>query len=198
MSAPALTSTPFQVGLAGRLPDFSAARVEESKEDALARSREEGRAEGIVEALRDRERLEEAFEVRLAMARREVAGEAGTRLAAEFAAALDAFCRDLDAEVARVLTPIVDEAVRAKALAAFAAAIRRLIDGGVAVAEVCGPPDLLDAFARELGPARAALTLTETGDAELTARAGRTRLATDLESWAGTLRALIGESGDAR
>ena len=181
-------------GLISALPDFSAPRSEDAMAEALARAREEGRAEAAVEALRERAQLVESFEARLALARREATGEAAARLAAQLAAAVAAMQREIETELVRVLAPFLDDAMRTKALSAFDAAVRQALDSGQAV-EVSGPADMLDALTAALGPLASAATFRPDGAGEVSLKAGRTRIATELDAFARTLRAIAGDAG---
>ncbi len=189
----ALASDGRRHGLISALPDFSAPRSEDAMTEALARAREEGRAEAAVAALREREQLVESFEARLVLARREAMNEAAARVAAQIAAAIATMQREIETELVRVLTPFLDDAMRMKALSAFAGAVRQALDSGQAV-EVSGPADMLDALAAALGPLAPAATFRPDGSGELSLKAGRTRIATELDAFSRTLRAIADDA----
>ncbi len=88
----------------------------------------------------------------------------------------------LAAAVEAVLTPFLDSEVRGRAVADFAALLRRhLADGGALT--VTGPGDLLDGLRAALGEAAAMVTFVEGPGADLSAQAGSTRFASAVQEW---------------
>jgi hypothetical protein len=190
---------PRTVALLKQLPDFAplARNGVSADDDVIANARAEAAAQAHAEALRERERLEEAFEARLAVERRAVAGEAGERLAAELAAAIDRIAQALDAEVARILTPIVDAAMRQRALDEFAQITAHLLREGLVQVEVRGAPPLLSALAERLGEARQGVRLIPVEGAELSLESGPTSITTRLQAWATEISALMAVAAPA-
>ncbi|WP_162501608.1 hypothetical protein, partial [Methylobacterium crusticola] len=135
---------------------------------------------------------EAAFAARLAEARRRWSETEAESLAAGFAAALRSLEADLAARLARLLVPVLADALRARALAELAAALSRLLaDPRHAAIRVSGPEDLLGALAARLGPQGAAVAFTPAEAPEVRVSADDTVVETQLAAWTGRLAAAV-------
>ncbi len=93
----------------------------------------------------------------------------------------------LRATLAQALVPVLEEAVRAHAVAAFAEELRRLLAEAAGTAiEVTGPPAMLAALERELGEELAGLlrAVSDPARAELSLSIDEGVLTTRISEWA--------------
>ncbi|KQT53587.1 hypothetical protein ASG52_05595 [Methylobacterium sp. Leaf456] len=151
---------------------------------AEARGYEAGRAEALAEA---EERLAEeraAFETRLADARRAWAETEGTVLAGQLAAAFAGLDATLSERVARLLAPVLNQALRRQAVEALSGAVTRLLaEPQPAAISITGPEDLIAALSGRLSGLSAAVAFTAADVTEVTVSAGETVIETELSAW---------------
>ena len=106
--------------------------------------------------------------------------------------ALDA---SLTERIARLLVPVLTDALRRRALTELGAALSRLLaDPHHAAIRVSGPQDLLDGLAARLGPLGAAVAFAPADLPEVQVSADQTVIETQLGAWTRLLSAAIEEA----
>ncbi|WP_306438920.1 hypothetical protein, partial [Methylobacterium symbioticum] len=177
------------------------APVETPEERAalLAEAEARGRAEGLAEARAEAEaRLEQeraAFETRFAEARRQWSESEAESLASGFAAALRALDAELTGRIARLLVPVLTDALRRRAVAELGDALQRLLaDPQAAQVRVSGPEDLLAALGDRLGPLADTIAFAPGEATEVSVVADQTVIETQLAAWTRLLAAAVAES----
>lgn len=136
--------------------------------EAFAAGRESGQAEAAVLFEAEKIRLEREFQEQLAAADAHFLEQTGARIATQISDGLAAIAAELSGSFAAVLTPLVEENLRDRAIVGFVSEVQRLTKGleGLAV-HVTGPRHLLEALRKrpEIDPIR--FTFTEAQQSEL-------------------------------
>ncbi|WP_342151286.1 hypothetical protein [Methylorubrum sp. SB2] len=151
---------------------------------AEARGHEAGRAEALAEAEERLAQERAAFETRLADARRTWAETEGTVLAGQLASAFAGLDAALSERVARLLAPVLNQALRRQAVEALSHAVTRLLaEPQPAAISITGPEDLIAALSGRLSGLSAAVAFTAADVTEVTVSAGETVIETELSAW---------------
>jgi len=171
----------------------------EERAALLAEAEERGRQQGLGEARREAEAARrlaaEEAEARLAEARRHWSAAEAEALADGFAAALRALDATLSDRIARLLVPVLTDALRRQAVAELSGALTRLLaEPQAATVRVSGPEDLLAALAGRLGPLAAAVSFTPAETAEVQVSADQTVIDTQLGAWTRLIAAAVAET----
>ncbi|WP_245516621.1 hypothetical protein [Methylobacterium segetis] len=182
-----------------RLRAPASAETPEDRETLLREAEGRGRALGLADARAEAEARrasdEAAFAARFEAARRRWTETEAEALAAGFSAALRALDSGLTERIARLLVPVLTDALRRRALAELGAALARLLaDPHHAAIRVSGPQDLLDALAARLGPLGASVAFAPADLAEVQVSADQTVIETQLGAWTRLLAAAIEEA----
>ncbi|MBU4528967.1 MAG: hypothetical protein KUA43_08325 [Hoeflea sp.] len=157
-----------------------------------AEARAEGEAMARAElALRhDSERQADASRhaAELEALRAELEVHAAQIIPAAIAARSDEIAGQISADVEAVLAPLIDEAVRARIIAALAAEIRDILElENAGRVSVSGPKSLMTALREAIGPAADKLVIRENGGFDIEVEVDRTRFATRISAWASAL-----------
>jgi flagellar biosynthesis/type III secretory pathway protein FliH len=172
-------------------PEERAAQIAEAEE----RGRQQGLAEARAEAESARAQAAEAAETRLAEARRHWSAAEAEALADGFSAALRALDATLSDRSARLLAPVLTDALRRQAVAELSGTLVRLLaEPQAATVRVSGPEDLLAALAARLGPLGAAVSFTPAETAEVQVSADQTVIDTQLGAWTRLIAAAVAET----
>ena len=197
--ADASPAAPFApvAGIAAFAP--APARPAEDREALIAAAEARGREAGRVEALAEAEaRLaaeRAAFEERLAQARRDWSEDEGAALAAQLTAAFAGLDATLSERVARLLAPVLTEALRRQAVEALSQAVTRLLaEPQPAAISITGPEDLIAALSGRLAGLSAAVAFTASDATEVTVSAGETVIETELSAWGRLIAAAVAEA----
>ncbi|CAO4133014.1 hypothetical protein [Methylorubrum extorquens] len=165
---------------------------------AEARGREQGRAEAMEEwsaqAALERAAQQALFEEGVAQARRDWTEAQGEILAQGFVAAMQALDATLSDRVARLIAPVLGQALQRQALDELGAALKRILaEPQRAAVQVRGPEDLIAALAARLGGSTGIAFEAAEGP-EVTVRAGETVIETELAAWSHLITAAIAEA----
>ncbi|GEL42709.1 hypothetical protein MEX01_33000 [Methylorubrum extorquens] len=165
---------------------------------AEARGREQGRAEAMEEwsaqAALERAAQQALFEEGVAQARRDWTEAQGENLAQGFVAAMQALDATLSDRVARLIAPVLGQALQRQALDELGAALKRILaEPQRAAVQVRGPDDLIAALAARLGGSTGIAFEAAEGP-EVTVRAGETVIETELAAWSRLITAAIAEA----
>lgn len=201
-AAPAPTE--LQAELEPFLPRAAAAtlRPAEDREALIAaaeaRGREQGRADAMEEwsaqAALERAAQQALFEEGVAQARRDWTEAQGEILAQGFVAAMQALDATLSDRVARLIAPVLGQALQRQALDELGAALKRILaEPQRAAVQVRGPDDLIASLAARLGGSTGIAFETAEGP-EVTVRAGETVIETELAAWSRLITAAIAEA----
>lgn len=201
-AAPPPAPAPPEAALAASpLVKPQAAKRETPEERAalLAAAEERGRQQGLAEAREEaaiaRLHAAQAAEARLAEARRHWSEAEADALADGFAAALRALDATLSDRIARLLVPVLTDALRRQAVAELSGALARLLAEPQAVhVRVSGPEDLLAALAARLGPLAASVSFTAAETTEVQVSADQTVIDTQLGAWTRLIAAAVAET----
>jgi hypothetical protein len=164
------------------------ALVEEMCREAAERARAEAVAEMTAQHEADRAALLDRHRTELEILRAEMAMLAADAVPAAVEARAGAIAEGVAADVARVLAPIVEQAVVSRMVSALANEIRAAcsLESAEAI-HASGPRSLVDALRDKLGEAGARVTLAETDGPEIVVTMDRARWSTRLQAWSGEL-----------
>ncbi|PXW65243.1 hypothetical protein [Methylobacterium sp. B4] len=185
------------------LPRAAVARPVEDREALIAaaeaRGREQGRAEALAEAqaqsAQERAAQQARFEEQVTQARRDWSAAQGETLAADFAAAMQALDAALSDRVARLIAPVLDQALQHRALDELGAALRRILaEPHRPVVRVRGPEDLIAALEARLGGLSAGIAFEADAGPEVSVHAGETVIETELAAWSRLIAAAVAEA----
>ncbi|KQQ15852.1 hypothetical protein ASF59_14225 [Methylobacterium sp. Leaf121] len=165
---------------------------------AEARGREQGRAEAMEEwsaqAALERAAQQALFEEGVAQARRNWTEAQGEILAQGFVAAMQALDATLSDRVARLIAPVLGQALQRQALDELSNALKRILaEPQRAAVQVRGPDDLIASLAARLGGSTGIAFEAAEGP-EVTVRAGETVIETELAAWSRLITAAIAEA----
>lgn len=204
VAAPAPAPRAAEPEIAPFLPrPATVARPAEDREALIAaaeaRGREQGRAEALAEAQAqaalEREAQRALFEDGLAQARRDWTVAQGETLAAGFAAAMQALDATLSDRVARLIAPVLGQALQRQALDELGAALRRILaEPQRPAVRVRGPEDLLASLSARLGGLAAGIAFEADAGPEVSVSAGETVIETELAAWSRLIAAAIAEA----
>ncbi len=205
VAAPAPAPTAAEPEIAPFLPRAAAAvaRPAEDREALIAaaeaRGREQGRAEAWAEAqaqaAQEREAQQAVFEEGLAQARRDWTQAQGENLAAGFTAAMQALDATLSDRIARLIAPVLGQALQRQALDELGAALRRILaEPQRPAVRVRGPADLIAAVEAGLGAHSAGIAFEADAGPEVSVSAGETVIETELAAWSRLIAAAVAEA----
>lgn len=163
-----------------------AARIALACDAARAEERAKGEAalEQALAAARN------AYDAALVTARADWTRDEGARLAALIAEGLVGIEQRIAADAARVLAPVLDAAMRERAVSALCETVATLLRADPAARlAMRGPEDLGRAVLARLGAAAASVTFVPESGADLAVEFKDTLLETQLAAWAERLRA---------
>ncbi len=166
---------------------------------AEARGREQGRAEALAEAAaqaaREREAQQVLFEEGLAQARRDWSETQGEALATGFTAAMHALDAVLSERVARLIAPVLGQALQRQTLDELGAALKRTLSEPQRPAvRVRGPEDLIAALSTRLGALASGVAFEACAGPEVSVSAGETVIETELAAWSRLIAAAVAEA----
>ena len=166
---------------------------------AEARGREQGRAEALAEAAAqaalEREAQKALFEEGLAQARRDWSEAESEALATGFAAAMQTLDTALSDRVARLIAPILGQALQQRALEELGAALGRILaEPQRPAVRVRGPEDLIAALSARLGGLAAGIAFEADAGPDVSVSAGETVIETELAAWSRLIAAAVAEA----
>jgi hypothetical protein len=186
MFAPDLTET-----LA--LPAEEPVDIEVERADAHAKGRQEAADEWEQRWAEDRAALVQAHETEMAALKARLEGELAEMMSARIEAFATATAQEIADQTARVLAPLVEEAVAAKATTDLAELIKAaVLEGGVNAVTVRGPLPMFEALRARLGDGAAVIRHVETDDIDLTIEIGDASLVTRMSAWSASLKKVLG------
>ena len=190
-------------GIEPLLPRAAVAPPVEDREALIAaaeaRGREQGRAEALeetsVQAAIERAAQQALFEEGLAQARRDWSEAQGEALAVGFTAAMQALDTALSDRVARLIAPVLGQALQRQALDELGAALRRILaEPQRPAVRVRGPEDLIAALSTRLGGLAAGIAFEAEAGPEVSVSAGETVIETELAAWSRLIAAAVAEA----
>lgn len=182
--------------LSASLEDFTRTVVSPREHREAARNETEEAITAARRAAIEETRAEEAEKAAaaLAAAERSWAEDTAQALSAQLDQAFVDLHNRLADAIAGALSPVLEEAMRARALERFSSSLERLFGkrGGSEPITISGPEPLLEAFRALRGGDTAGLKLVASDDSELVASVNDTTLRTTIKAWASTLAAATG------
>lgn len=161
-------------------PDRQAELIRAAEAQARAEEREAARRQ-LKEAL-DAEREKHSEE--LAVQRELWVEQEAMQLSAQISETLGSLERILSDRVARILAPIIPEALQQKALVEFNEILGTILSGEIStVLKVTGPEDMLKAIQARFALRKGIIEFVPSDDVEVTLVAGDTTIQTQLSSW---------------
>ncbi|GAB5375591.1 MAG: hypothetical protein AcusKO_20530 [Acuticoccus sp.] len=187
---------PFGSRLSAALEEFDggaqkpAATRDDGHDKALAEAYAAG--ERAIAAAREEEAQKAA--AALDAAREEWAEATAAALSAQLDQAFVDLHNRLSDAIAAALAPVLEEAMRQRAVERFSTSLERLLgrQGTATPITIAGPPALLAAFTAIRGDDTAGLKLVASEDSELVASVNDTTLRTTIKAWASALAAATG------
>ncbi len=166
----------------------------EDRQAELEAARESGRAEGDIaareECAAELERERQTHRQELTAARQKWADEESVALKSALAAGLAEIEEQLAQGVGRVLSHFVIDALRSQMMAELVAALEVLIGSSEAIAiKIDGPADLLASLRAALDETHANITYDVTESVDVSVRAERTVIETQLSAWIAAIKA---------
>lgn len=157
---------------------------------------EEGRAEAAAELVFEHGNqiadLQAAHAAEIEALTRRLEDEAASRTAERFQEMTDRLAVSLGDQLARVLAPVMEEALAQRAVADMAQMIRQGIVAGEGCAiTIRGPLRLFEALKSSLGEDMPVFRHVETNDIDLTIEMDETILVTRMAAWADTVRKVL-------
>lgn len=165
--------------------------VEAERRRAFAEGRAEAGAELAFEHQREIAELKARHAEELEALTRRLEEEVARKLAEGFGAMTERLALAIGDQAARVLAPVLDEALRREAIENLAAMLRQgLAEGEGLAITVRGPLALFEALQAQL-PETTVFRHVESGDVDLTVEMGETILVTRLAAWSDTVRKVL-------
>lgn len=158
---------------------------------AYDRGVEDGRREAEADAELTHAELKALGELNLERARADWAESEGRMLADMVRTALADMHDSLEAGVAKILGPVLEDAARKSMLAALQAALSKAAATERGPITVTGPLDLIAALEKHLGDASPDVSFIVGEGAEVSVRFDKTVIETRLASWAEKLRVAV-------
>ncbi|SFB10083.1 hypothetical protein SAMN03159496_01862 [Rhizobium sp. NFR07] len=175
------------------LPAEEPVDIEAERADALARGKQEAADEWEQRWAADRAALVEAHETEMAALKERLEGELAATIAARVEAFATATAQEVAEQTARVLAPLVEDAVAAKATADLADLIKAaIIEGEVNAVTVRGPTPMFEALRTRLGDNATVIRHVESDDVDLTVELGDASLVTRMSAWSASLKKVLG------
>jgi len=156
--------------------------------EALARGHEEGRAVAAEQFDRELAAARAALVAHMAAEREAWLAQEGARLGSAVTAAFEQLEASLAGSVARILEPLIGEALRHKALDELADTLSVLLAGEPGLIKVSGPQSLLDGLRDRLEPGCAAIEYAPGAGVDVSVVAGHTVIETRLQAWLDRIR----------
>ena len=176
----------------GARPAMPEIDIDAERRRALAEGRAEATAELVFEHERQIADLQAAHAAELAALTQRLEAETANRLAERFADMADSLVAALGDQTARVLAPVMEDALLQRAVADMAQMIKQgLVAGEGCTLVVKGPTQLFEALKRQLGEDMPLFRHVETDDIDLAVEMDGTILVTRMAAWADTVRKVL-------
>ena len=176
----------------GARPAMPEIDIDAERRRAFAEGRAEATAELVFEHERQIADLQAAHAAELAALTQRLEAETANRLAERFADMADSLVAALGDQTARVLAPVMEDALLQRAVADMAQMIKQgLVAGEGCTIVVKGPTQLFEALKRQLGEDMPLFRHIETDDIDLAVEMDGTILVTRMAAWADTVRKVL-------
>lgn len=176
----------------GARPAMPEIDIDAERRRAFAEGRAEATAELVFEHERQIADLQAAHAAELAALTQRLEAETANRLAERFADMADSLVVALGDQTARVLAPVMEDALLQRAVADMAQMIKQgLVAGEGCTLVVKGPTQLFEALKRQLGEDMPLFRHVETDDIDLAVEMDGTILVTRMAAWADTVRKVL-------
>ncbi|PST26128.1 hypothetical protein C7U60_03580 [Mesorhizobium plurifarium] len=176
---------------AGARPAMPEIDIDAERREAFAQGRAEASAELSLEHRKAIADLEVRHAEEIASLTRRLEEQAAGRIAAGFGEMADRLALALGDQTARVLAPVMDEALAKRAVENLAGMVRHGLAAGEGLTiTVRGPLALFEAL-KALLPETTAFRHAESGDVDLTVEMGEAILVTRMAAWSDTVRKVL-------
>jgi hypothetical protein len=167
--------------------------IEAERADAHALGKQEAADEWEQRWAEDRAALVEAHQIEMEALKARLEGELAEMIAGRLEAFAMATAKEVADQTARVIAPLVEEAIAAKAVADLAEHVRAaIIEGDVTAITVRGPTPMFDKLRDLLGDGATVVRHVETADIDLTVELGDASLVTRMSAWSASLKKVLG------
>lgn len=175
------------------LPIDTQVDVEAERTEAFEQGRRAA-ADELQQQFDDEKRaLVAAHAEELAALREKFAEEASTVIAARFQEIATVTAQAISDQTARILSPLLDEALVAKSVSDMADIIRNaLIEGELGTLTVRGPVHLFEKLKIAMGEETVLLRHIEAPDLDIAVDIGETALVTRISAWSASLKKVLG------
>jgi hypothetical protein len=175
------------------LPAEEPVDIEAERADAHAKGRQDAADEWEQRWAEDRAALVQAHETEMAALKARLEGEIAEMIAGRIEAFATATAQEIADQTARVLAPLVEETVAAKATSDLVELIKAaILEGGVNAFTVRGPLPMFEALRARFGDDAAVIRHVETDDIDLTVEIGDASLVTRMSAWSASLKKVLG------
>ncbi|KSV96042.1 hypothetical protein N184_03485 [Sinorhizobium sp. GL28] len=176
----------------GARPAMPEIDIDAERRRAFAEGRAEATAELVFEHERQIADLQATHAAELAALTQRLEAETANRLAERFADMADSLVVALGDQTARVLAPVMEDALLQRAVADMAQMIKQgLVAGEGCTVVVKAPTQLFEALKRQLGEDMPLFRHVETDDIDLAVEMDGTILVTRMAAWADTVRKVL-------
>ncbi|OCP04932.1 MULTISPECIES: hypothetical protein [unclassified Ensifer] len=176
----------------GARPAMPEIDIDAERRRAFAEGRAEATAELVFEQEKQIAELQAAHAAELEALRLRLEEEAANRLAERFAEMADSLAIALGDQTARVLAPVMEDALMQRAVADMAQMLKQgLVAGEGCTIVIKGPGHLFEALKRQLGEDMPLFRHIETDDVDLSVEMDGTILVTRMAAWADTVRKVL-------
>lgn len=175
------------------LPAEEPVDIDAERAEAHAKGRQEAADEWEQRAAEDRAALIQAHEAEIAALKERLEGEVVAIIADRMEAIAAATAQEVADQTARVLAPLIEEAIAAKVTADLADLIKAaILEGDVNAVTVRGPAAMFEALRVRLGESATVIRHVETDDIDLTVELGDASLVTRMSAWSASLKKVLG------
>lgn len=181
-SPPVRERRPASVG-ASNDREKQAGAEHDSIEAAFARGHEEGLTAGRAEWASKLDEERAAATARLEEERAAWSSEEGARLGDAIVTAFQTLETQVGDAVAAILTPILEEELRKRAVEDLTQTLARLMASNQRILKLSGPEDLLETLHQSLGAEASAIAFETSQDIDVRVVAEQTTIETQLSAW---------------
>ncbi len=176
----------------GARPAMPEIDIDAERRRAFAEGRAEATAELVFEHEKQIAELQAAHAAELEALTRRFEEETANRLALRIDEMTEGLAVALGDQAARVLAPVMGDALMQRAVADMAQMLRQgLVAGEGCIIVVKGPASLFEALKRQLGEDMPSLRHVESDDVDLAVEMDGTILVTRMAAWADTVRKVL-------
>ncbi|MGZ2375046.1 hypothetical protein FB004_109116 [Sinorhizobium medicae] len=175
----------------GARPAVPEVDIDAERREAYAQGRAEARAEISLEHQKEIADLKARHSEEMVALTRRLEEQAAGKIAAGFGEMADRLALLLGDQTARVLAPVMDDALAKRAVDNLAGMVRHGLSAGEGITVTVRGPLALFETLKALLPETTAFHYVESGDVDLTVEVGEAILVTRMAAWSDTVRKVL-------